>query len=215
MKTMTANNILVPSKNLFELQKLPYAYDALEPYIDRQTMEIHHSKHHQAYISKLKSALDKHADLTDRDLDEMLSNLDNLPENVRVAVRNHGGGHFNHSFFWSILKKEVSFKGEVAEAIKSTFGSFDNFKTKFSDVAASQFGSGWGWLVVSNGELEVLSTANQDSPLSHGMIPILGIDVWEHAYYLKYQNRRPEYISAFFNVINWDNVNMHFKNAMK
>lgn len=215
MSTLITDKVLVPSKNLFELPKLPYSYDALEPYIDARTMEIHHTKHHQAYINNLKAALGQHADLRNKALDEMIADLGNVPENIRTAVRNNGGGHINHSFFWPIMKKDVPFKGDIADAIKAKFGSFDNFKTKFSDTAIKQFGSGWGWLVVSGGELEIMSTPNQDNPLSQGKTPILGLDVWEHAYYLKYQNRRPDYIDAFFNVINWEMVNEHFKNAVK
>lgn len=215
MSTVATNKVLVPSSNLFELPRLPYGYDALEPYIDAQTMEIHHSKHHQAYVNKLKAALEKHSDLQKNDLDQMIADLNAVPENIRAAVRNNGGGHINHSFFWDILKKDVPCRGEIADAIKGKFGSFDEFKAKFSDVSAKQFGSGWGWLVVSNGELELMSTPNQDNPLSAGKIPVLGIDVWEHAYYLKYQNRRPEYIEAFFNVIDWDKVNEYYKNAVK
>jgi Fe-Mn family superoxide dismutase len=215
MRTLTTNKVLVPSKNLFELPKLPYGYDALEPYIDRQTMEIHHTKHHQAYINNLKAALGQYADLKNKDLDEMIADLATVPENIRAAVRNNGGGHINHSFFWQVMEKDVPFRGDIADAIKAKFGSFDNFKTKFSDVSVKQFGSGWGWLVVSNGEVEIMSTPNQDNPLSQGKTPILGLDVWEHAYYLRYQNRRPDYVDAFFNVINWEKVDEHFKNALK
>ncbi len=189
------------------LPDLGYAYDALEPYIDKQTMEIHHTKHHQAYINKLTAAIEGKADLADKPVDELIKNLNSVPEDIRTAVRNHGGGHANHSFFWPILKKGVKPAGDVVDGIKSTFGSFDVFKEKFSAAAAGQFGSGWAWLVVSNGKLEIMSTPNQDSPLSAGKTPVVGIDVWEHAYYLKYQNRRPEYIEAFFNVINWEKVN--------
>ena len=215
MSTTTADKILIPSKNLFELPKLHYSYDSLEPYIDARTMEIHHTKHHQAYINNLKGALDKHENFKSRDLDELITDLNSVPEDIRMAVRNNGGGHINHSFFWDIMKKDVPFTGEVAEAINSKFGSFDDFKTKFTNAAITRFGSGWGWLVVSGGELEIMSTANQDSPLSEGKTPILGIDVWEHAYYLKYQNRRPDYVGAFFNVINWEKVNEYFLAVMK
>lgn len=195
------------------LPELPYAYNALEPYFDAQTMEIHHTKHHQTYVDKLNAALEGHADLQSKSVEDLLRDLNAVPESIRTAVRNHGGGHFNHSFFWPMLRKETRYGGEVADAINSTFGSFDTFKEQFSNSAALLFGSGWAWLVWSNNELQVVTTANQDNPLSHGKTPILGIDVWEHAYYLKYQNRRPEYISAFFNVINWDKVNEYFKAA--
>ena len=195
------------------LPELPYAYNALEPYFDAQTMEIHHTKHHQTYVDKLNAALEEHANLQSKSVEDLLRDLNAVPESIRTAVRNHGGGHFNHSFFWPMLRKETRYSGEVADAINSTFGSFDTFKEQFSNSAALLFGSGWAWLVWSNNELQVVTTANQDNPLSQGKTPILGIDVWEHAYYLKYQNRRPEYISAFFNVINWDKVNEYFKAA--
>lgn len=193
------------------LPSLEYSYDALEPYIDAQTMEIHHTKHHQTYIDKLNAALGSHKDLQDRRAEELIEDLDSLPDEIRTAVRNHGGGHANHSFFWPLLKKNVALGGEVAEAVKAAFGDFEKFKTAFSTAAALLFGSGWTWLVLNNGKLEIMTTPNQDSPLSQGKVPILGLDVWEHAYYLKYRNRRPEYISAFFEVINWEKVNEHFK----
>jgi Fe-Mn family superoxide dismutase len=199
----------------YTLTKLPYAYDALEPYIDARTMEIHHSKHHQAYVNNVNAAMEKYPEWHEKAIEDVIADLNNVPEDVRGAVRNHGGGHVNHSFFWQILKTGVAFEGEVAEAIKAKFGSFDEFKTQFSAAAATRFGSGWAWLVVNNGELEIMSTANQDSPLTDGKTPILNIDVWEHAYYLKYQNKRPEYIDAFFNVINWEKVNEFYKNAVK
>ena len=195
------------------LPELPYAYNALEPYFDAQTMEIHHTKHHQTYVDKLNAALEGHSDLQSKSVEELLRDLDSVPENIRTAVRNHGGGHFNHSFFWPMLRKETSCSGGVADAINSSFGSFDSFKEQFSNSAALLFGSGWTWLVWSNNELQIVTTANQDNPLSQGKTPILGIDVWEHAYYLKYQNRRPEYINAFFNVINWNMVNDYFNAA--
>ncbi len=195
------------------LPELSYAYNALEPYFDAQTMEIHHTKHHQTYVDKLNAALEGHPDLQSKSVEDLLRGLDSVPENIRTAVRNHGGGHFNHSFFWPMLRKETSFGGGVADAINSSFGSFDTFKERFSNSAALLFGSGWTWLVWSNNELQIVTTANQDNPLSQGKTPILGIDVWEHAYYLKYQNRRPEYVSAFFNVVNWDTVNAYFKAA--
>ena len=196
-----------------QLPELSYAYNALEPYIDAQTMEIHHTKHHQAYIDKLNAALEGHADLQNKSVEDLLRNLNAVPESIRTAVRNHGGGHFNHSFFWPMLRKETKFSGKIADAINSRFGGFDKFKDQFSNAAATLFGSGWAWLTWSNNELQIMATPNQDNPISQGKIPILGIDVWEHAYYLKYQNRRPEYISAFFNVINWDKVNEYFKAA--
>ena len=196
-----------------KLPKLSYAYNALEPYIDAQTMEIHYTKHHQTYVDKLNAALEGHADLQNKSVEDLLRNLNAVPEKIRTAVRNHGGGHFNHSFFWPMLRKETRYGGSVADAINSTFGGFDKFKEQFSSTAALLFGSGWAWLVWSNNELQIIGTPNQDNPVSQGKTPILGIDVWEHAYYLKYQNRRPEYISAFFNVINWDKVNEYFKAA--
>ncbi len=195
------------------LPALPYAYDALEPYFDAKTMEIHHTKHHQTYVDKLNAALEGNESLQKSSAEDLLKDLNAVPENIRTAVRNHGGGHANHSFWWQMLRKDERYGGEIAKAIDSKFGSYDEFKDKFSDTAALLFGSGWTWLVFSNGELEIMTTPNQDSPLSQGKTPILGIDVWEHAYYLKYQNRRPDYISAFFNVINWEQVNEYFKAA--
>ena len=194
----------------FTLPALGYANDALEPFIDAKTMEIHHTKHHQAYIDKLNAALEGQTDLQGKSVEDLLSGLNSVPESIRGAVRNHGGGHANHSLFWPTLKKDVKPGGAVLDGITKAFGGFDGFKEKFSAAAAGQFGSGWAWLVVSGGGLEVLATPNQDNPLSQGKTPILGIDVWEHAYYLKYQNRRPEYIANFFNVINWDQVNANF-----
>ena len=196
------------------LPTLPYAYDALEPFFDAKTMEIHHTKHHQTYIDKLNAALESQADLQKLSVDDVLKDLNSVPENIRTAVKNHGGGHANHSFWWPILRKEVNFGGDIAKAINSKFGGYDEFKEKFSTAAALLFGSGWTWLVVHNGELEILTTPNQDSPLSQGKTPVLGIDVWEHAYYLKYQNRRPDYIAAFFNVINWEQVDEYYKAAI-
>ncbi len=196
------------------LPKLPYAYDALEPFIDARTMEIHHTKHHQAYITNLNAAIKDDAHLGSLSVEELISDLSKVPEAIRPVVRNHGGGHANHSFFWPILKKNVAPGGPVLEAIKGKFGSFENFKTQFSGAAVKQFGSGWAWLVVNHGELEVVGTPNQDNPLSAGKKPILGVDVWEHAYYLLYQNRRPDYVEAFFNVINWDKVNEHYHNTL-
>ena len=199
---------------MHELPDLGYEYDALEPYIDKETMEIHHTKHHQAYVNNLNNALEN-SDLKEKSAEELIKDLNNIPEEIRNVVRNNGGGHVNHSFFWLILKKDTEQKGEVIEAINSKFGSFDEFKEEFTKAAMTRFGSGWSWLVVNNGELEIMSTGNQDSPLGQGKIPIIGLDVWEHAYYLKYQNRRNEYVDAFFNVINWEQVNENFMNAKK
>ena len=194
-----------------KLPDLPYSYDSLEPFFDNKTMEIHHTKHHQTYVDKLNGALQNHNALSELSLDQLVSNLSEVPEQIRTAVRNHGGGHANHSFFWPILKKDVPAAGPVVDAIVQQFGSFDNFKEQFSNSAALLFGSGWTWLVAEEGGLAITTTPNQDSPLSLGKKPILGLDVWEHAYYLKYQNRRPEYIQAFFNVINWDKVNEYYE----
>lgn len=199
----------------FELPKLPYAYDALEPHIDAKTMEIHHTKHHNTYVTKLNDALKGNDELLSKSVEEVISNLDAVPENVRTAVRNNGGGHANHSLFWTILSPNGGGapSGELADAINQKFGSFEKFKEEFSAAAANRFGSGWAWLVVNNGELEVTSTPNQDSPLMEGKTPILGLDVWEHAYYLNYQNRRPDYIQAFWNVVNWDEVAKRYSAA--
>jgi len=197
------------------LPTLPYAYDALEPFFDAKTMEIHYTKHHQTYVDKLNAALEGQADLQKLSVDDVLKDLNSVPENIRTAVRNHGGGHANHSFWWPILRKEVNYCGDIADAINSKFGDYDEFKEKFSTAAALLFGSGWTWLVVSKGDLEIMTTPNQDSPLSQGKTPILGIDVWEHAYYLKYQNRRPDYIAAFFNVINWEQVDEYYRAAIR
>jgi len=196
------------------LPELPYAYDALEPYIDARTMEIHHTKHHQAYITNLNAAIKDNAELNSLGVDQLVSNLNQVPENIRTVVRNHGGGHANHSFFWPMLKKDVTPAGPVVDAINKKFGSFDSFKDGFSTAAVKLFGSGWAWLVVDNGELDIVATPNQDNPLSSGKVPILGVDVWEHAYYLLYQNRRPDYVAAFFNVINWDKVNENYRSAL-
>ncbi|NCF91177.1 MAG: superoxide dismutase [Verrucomicrobiaceae bacterium] len=190
------------------LPDLPYAHDSLEPHIDAKTMEIHHSKHHNTYVVKLNEALAGHDDLADKTAEELISNLDAIPEGIRGAVRNHGGGHSNHSIFWTTIGpgKGGAPSGDLAAAIDSAFGSFDAFKEKFAAAAATRFGSGWAWLSVKDGALTVSSTATQDSPLMEGATPLLGIDVWEHAYYLNYQNRRPDYINAFWNVVNWDAV---------
>ncbi|GAA0341385.1 superoxide dismutase SodA [Bacillus carboniphilus] len=199
----------------YELPQLPYAYDALEPHIDKETMNIHHTKHHNTYVTKLNDALQGNDELLSKSIEDLVSNLDAVPEAARTAVRNNGGGHANHSLFWTILSPNGGGAptGEVADAINAKFGSYDKFKEEFAAAAAGRFGSGWAWLVVNNGELEVTSTPNQDSPLMEGKTPVLGLDVWEHAYYLNYQNRRPDYINAFFNVINWDEVNKRFSAA--
>lgn len=196
-----------------ELPELPYDYSALEPYIDEQTMNIHHKKHHQAYVNNLNAALEGREDLAGKSAEELIKNLGSVPEEIRGAVRNNGGGHVNHSFFWLILKKDVQFSGDIVDAINKKFGSFEKFKEDFTKAAMTRFGSGWAWLVVNSGELEIVSTANQDSPLSDGKTPVLGLDVWEHAYYLKYQNKRNDYVDAFFHCVNWDKVNEHFANA--
>ena len=189
----------------FELPKLPYAVDALEPYIDAQTMSIHHDKHHQAYVTNLNAAIEKHPELASKSLEELLSDLNAIPEDIRTAVRNHGGGTWNHNMFWEIMgpKMQGSPNGELTRALEASFGSFDAFKAEFEKAAIGRFGSGWAWLVRKGDGLAVVSTANQDTPISEGSSPILGIDVWEHAYYLKYQNRRPEYVSNWWNVVNW------------
>lgn len=199
----------------YELPKLPYAYDALEPNFDKETMEIHHTKHHNTYVTKLNDALKGHDDLASKSVDELVADLNSVPEDIRTAVRNNGGGHSNHTFFWQILSPNGGGEptGAIKDAIESTFGSLDAFKEKFAEAATGRFGSGWAWLVVNNGNLEITSTANQDSPLTDGKTPVLGLDVWEHAYYLKFQNRRPEYITTFWNVVNWDEVNKRFEAA--
>jgi superoxide dismutase, Fe-Mn family len=198
----------------FTLPPLPYASDALEPHIDKRTMEIHHDGHHGAYVSNLNKALGSAPALAGKSLEELLANNCSIvPENIRTAVRNNGGGHANHSMFWQIMAAKAGGQpqGKIAEAIKSAFGSFDQFKEKFSAAAAGRFGSGWAWLVKgSSGGLEIISTANQDSPLMEGKFPVMGLDVWEHAYYLKYQNRRAEYIAAWWNVVNWPEVDRRF-----
>jgi len=195
------------------LPDLPYGYDALEPYFDARTMEIHHTKHHQTYVDKLNAALDGQGRFSDYNVERLLTELNDIPENIRTAVRNHGGGHANHSFFWPMLKRDVVPSGPAFDAISRQFGNFDAFKEKFSSAAALLFGSGWAWLVREGSGLAIVTTANQDSPLTLGKKPIIGLDVWEHAYYLKYQNRRPEYIEAFFHVINWNKVNEYFEAA--
>ena len=199
----------------FELPQLPYAYDALEPHIDKETMNIHHTKHHNTYVTNLNNALAGHDDLLSKSVEELIANLDAVPESARTAVRNNGGGHANHSLFWELLSENGGGNpsGELAEAIDAKFGSFDAFKEEFAKAATTRFGSGWAWLAVSNGELEVTSTPNQDSPLMDGNTPLLGLDVWEHAYYLNYQNRRPDYIGAFWNVVNRNEVSKRYESA--
>jgi Fe-Mn family superoxide dismutase len=202
----------------FTLPNLPYAHDALEPHIDALTMQIHHGKHHQAYINNVNKALEAHPDLAAKSVDDLVRGLATVPEAVRTVVRNNGGGHANHSLFWEILspKGGGAPSGDLGKAIDTTFGSFDGFKEKLSAAATTRFGSGWAWLSLDKtGALVVESTANQDSPLSEGRTPLLGLDVWEHAYYLKYQNRRPDYIAAFYNVINWDAVAGRYNAAKK
>ena len=200
----------------FTLPSLPYAYDALEPYIDEQTMKIHHMKHHQAYIDKLNAALENAPRLQKKKVEDLIKDLNKLPDTIKTAVRNHGGGHVNHSFFWKILAKDVEPKGEILEAINEKFISLDKFKEQFKEACLTLFGSGWVWLAVSKaGELEIIKSPNQDNPLSDGKIPVLGIDVWEHAYYLKYQNKRADYVNAFFNVIDWMQVNENYVNSVK
>ncbi len=197
----------------FELPKLPYAHDALEPHIDKTTMEIHHGKHHQTYVTNLNKALESAPELAGKSLEELLANnLAIVPESIKTAVRNNGGGHWNHSFFWEILGPNAGGTptGNVAKAIDAAFGSFDAFKEKFAAAATGRFGSGWAWLVKSGDGVEITSSPNQDNPVFEGKTPILGLDVWEHAYYLKYQNRRPEYIGAFWNVVNWAEVEKRF-----
>ncbi len=198
-----------------QLPQLPYPHDALEPFIDTQTMQLHHGKHHQAYVNNLNAALEKHAGLADRSAEDLIRNLVSVPEDIRMAVRNNGGGHVNHTMFWQIMKPNGGGAptGDVAAAINAAFGSFDGFKEKFNDAGLKRFGSGWAWLIAKNGQLEITSTANQDNPLTDGAYPVLGNDVWEHAYYLKYQNRRNEYLAAWWNVVNWDEINKRFKAA--
>jgi Fe-Mn family superoxide dismutase len=202
-------------KMAHQLPALPYAHDALEPHIDTQTMEIHHGRHHATYVNNLNAALEAHADLQGKSVEELISNLDALPESIRTAVRNNGGGHANHTLFWEILSPNGGGApaGELADAINAAFGSFDNFKAEFAKAATTRFGSGWAWLTAEGGKVAITSTPNQDSPVMEGKTPILGLDVWEHAYYLKYQNKRPDYIGAFWNVVNWDEVSKRFTAA--
>lgn len=199
----------------YTLPDLPYAYDALEPYIDEETMYLHHDKHHNTYVTNLNAAIEKHPELGEKTVEELLADFSSVPEDIQTAVRNNGGGHANHTFFWEILGPNAGGEptGAIKEAIEETFGSFEDFKEEFKTAATGRFGSGWAWLVVKDGKLAITSTANQDSPLMDGQTPVLGLDVWEHAYYLKYKNVRPEYINAFWSVVNWDKVNEYFAKA--
>lgn len=199
----------------FELPSLPYAFDALEPYIDTLTMQIHHDKHHGAYVSNLNAAIEKHPELAGKSLEELVSSPNSIPEDIRTAVRNNGGGHYNHSIFWTLMSPNGGGepKGDLANAIASTFGSFSSFKETFEKAAVGRFGSGWAWLGMKGGKLAVISMPNQDAPLLEGLKPVLGIDVWEHAYYLKYQNRRAEYISNWWNVVNWEEAGRRFSGS--
>jgi len=199
----------------YTLPDLPYALDALEPHIDARTMEIHHTKHHQAYVNKVNAAVEGHADLAGKSIEDLVSDLSAVPEEIRGAVRNNGGGHANHSLFWTVMSPDGGGEpgGELSEAITGTCGSLENFQSAFNNAGATRFGSGWAWLSVDNGSLVVESTPNQDTPLSEGRTPILGLDVWEHAYYLNYQNRRPDYLAAFWNIVNWDEVARRFAAA--
>jgi Fe-Mn family superoxide dismutase len=202
----------------YTLPDLPYPKDALEPHIDAKTMEIHHDKHHAAYVSNLNAAIEKHAELAKSSAEELVSNLKSVPEDIRGAVRNNGGGHVNHSMFWKLMKKGGGGKpaGELGKAIDGAFGGFEGFQAKFEDAGLKRFGSGWAWLVLNSaGKLEIVSFANQDNPLMEGQKPILGCDVWEHAYYLKYQNRRADYLKAWWNVVNWDEAEKNYKAAKK
>jgi len=196
----------------FQLNPLPYAHDALEPFIDATTMQIHHDKHHAAYINNLNGALEKHPELGSKTLEQLLSDLNAVPEDIRTVVRNHGGGTFNHNLFWEIMAPKAGGepKGALAKAIDAAFNNFANFKAEFEKAANGRFGSGWAWLVKKGSGLAVVSTPNQDNPMSEGMSPVLGIDVWEHAYYLKYQNRRAEYVTSWWNVVNWEEVARRF-----
>lgn len=199
----------------YTLPDLPYAYDALEPYIDEETMHLHHDKHHNTYVTNLNAAIEKYPELGEKSVEELLADFDSVPEDIKTAVRNNGGGHANHSFFWEILAPNAGGEptGAIKEAIEETFGSFADFKEEFKTAATGRFGSGWAWLVIKDGKLAITSTANQDSPLMDGQTPVLGLDVWEHAYYLKYKNVRPDYINAFWSVVNWDKVNDFYAKA--
>lgn len=200
----------------YKLPDLPYSYDALEPHIDEETMRLHHTKHHQAYVNNLNAAIDKHPELKEKDVEELVKDLNAIPEDIRLAVRNHGGGHANHAMFWKNMSPNGGGKptGDLMSAIEKDFGSFDDFKEEFNAAAGGVFGSGWAWLVVNDNKLEVMATANQDTPLSEGKTPILGLDVWEHAYYKKFSNVRADYTAAFWNVINWDDVADRYQKAI-
>lgn len=200
----------------YTLPELPYAYDALEPYIDEETMHLHHDKHHNTYVTNLNAAIEKYPELGEASVEKLISHVDELPAEIETAVRNNGGGHANHSFFWKILAKDAGGEptGAVKDAIDKAFGSFEKMKEEFKTAATGRFGSGWAWVVLNNGKLEIMSTPNQDSPLMEGKTPILGLDVWEHAYYLKYKNVRPDYIAAFWEIINWEQVNKNLEEAM-
>ncbi|MEX0932984.1 MAG: superoxide dismutase [Candidatus Pacearchaeota archaeon] len=202
---------------MFGLPELGYDYDALEPYIDKETMEIHHSKHHQTYIDKLNKALEGHEELQGKSAEELLKELDSISETIRTAVKNNAGGHLNHAFFWTILKKDVPVQGSILEAIKRDFESYENFLEQFKDAAVTQFGSGWAWLVLNpeTKKLEIAKTKDHETPITDGKVPLMVVDVWEHAYYLKYQNRRPEYVDAFIKVINWENVNENYNKSIQ
>ena len=199
----------------YTLPDLPYAFDALEPYIDEETMNLHHDKHHNTYVTNLNAAIEKYPELGEKSVEELISDMDAIPTDIKTAVQNNGGGHANHSFFWKIMAPNAGGEptGEIKEAIDEAFGDFATFKEEFKKAAAGRFGSGWAWLVLEDEKLAITSTANQDSPLMTGQTPILGLDVWEHAYYLKYKNVRPDYIAAFWNVVNWDEVNKQFAAA--
>lgn len=199
-----------------QLPALPYAHNALEPHIDALTMEIHHGRHHNTYVTNLNAALESAPELQNKSVEELIANLDSVPEAIRTAVRNNGGGHANHSLFWETIGPNGGGEptGKLAEAINSKFGSFENFKAEFAKAATTRFGSGWAFLAVNNGEIEVYSLPNQDSPIMEGKTPVLGLDVWEHAYYLNYQNKRPDYIAAFWNVVNWDEVGKRYEAAL-
>ena len=199
----------------YTLPDLPYGYDALEPYIDVETMHLHHDKHHNTYVTNLNAAIEKYPELEEQSVEELMKNLNEVPEDIRTAVRNNGGGHANHSFFWKIMAPNAGGEptGAIKDAIDQAFGSFEKMKEEFKTAATGRFGSGWAWLVLNNGKLEITSTANQDSPLTDGKTPIIGLDVWEHAYYLKYKNVRQDYIAAFWDVVNWDQANENLANA--
>ncbi len=199
----------------FEVPPLAYDYAALEPYIDEQTMKLHHDKHHQTYVTNLNAVIEKHPELANKTPEDLVTGLAELPEEIRKAVQNNGGGHINHTMFWEIMKPNGGgpAMGFLGDQIKEDFGSFEDFTKKFNETTAKQFGSGWGWLVFKEGKLEIITTANQDSPLMHGLYPILGNDVWEHAYYLKYQNKRPDYLAAWWNTVNWEAVEKRFEHA--